>query len=42
MEYSREEWEEMFPGEPYPLDNPDEDIRILSLIRPPEKLEEDE
>ena len=39
MEYTREEWEENFPGEEYPLDN--EDNFWFFLIEPPQEMEEE-
>jgi hypothetical protein len=42
MEYSREEWKQMFPEEPYPLDMTEEDMYyILSMIQPPQEMEEE-
>lgn len=36
MEYTREEWEEDFPGEPYPGDTTVEEMNsVLSMILPP-------
>lgn len=42
MEYTREEWEEWFPEEPYPLDMTEEDrYYMLSMVQPPQELEEE-
>jgi len=41
--YTREEWEESFPEEPYWLDQCEEDRYLtLSLIGPPHEIEEEE
>lgn len=43
MEYTREEWEEDFPGEPYPGDTTEEDMcRVLSMIKPPPPFDSEE
>lgn len=42
MEYTREEWEDSFPGELYPNDITEEEMNnILSMVHPPEELEEE-
>lgn len=43
MEYDREEWEQMFPEEPYPRDMTEEDMYyILSMIQPPPPFDSEE
>lgn len=43
MNYTREEWKESFPEEPYPLDECENDMYLtLSLINPPDSFEMEE